>query len=148
MDKFLEKVNKTDSCWLWTGARLKIKGQKWHGVLRRNKQYWLTHRYSWTMFNGEIPTDMFVLHRCDVPNCVNPDHLFLGTQDDNIKDMMNKGRHADQRGILQSNVKLTEEQVRYIKNKLDISTNELAEQYKVSPSTIRDIKKNRTWTHI
>ena len=145
--KFFLKVNKTDHCWLWTGARQTHRGALWHGVVRRNNKGYLAHRYSWIIHNGPIPSGLCVLHRCDMPACVNPDHLFLGTQLDNIADMMAKDRHGDQRGVRQSSAKLSEQNVLDIRLSSDRSQL-LADQYLVSPATINDIRKRRTWTHI
>lgn len=88
--RFWAKVNKTDGCWLWTGST------RWfgHGALHVNGRRTLTHRYSWTLANGPIPDGQSVLHRCDTPACVRPDHLFLGTQTDNVADMVQKNRQA------------------------------------------------------
>jgi predicted XRE-type DNA-binding protein len=149
MDRFFKKVLKQNNhCWEWQGARIKSKGQFWHGVLRRNNQGYLAHRFSWLIHNGPIPQGQFVLHQCDNPACVNPKHLFLGTQADNVQDMMNKGRHADQRGELQSNVKLSEQQVLWIRSNNHLSRKQVAEHFGVHPATITDIIKRRTWTHI
>lgn len=87
-------------CWLWHGSRNKEKGKPTYGRFTTgskasgNKHAWLAHRFSWVTHIGPIPDGMFVLHKCDVMNCVNPDHLFLGTQLDNVHDMMKKGRQV------------------------------------------------------
>lgn len=97
---FWQKVDKgtEDGCWIWTGARHR-KGYGRFAVANRRKVY--AHRYSWELAHGPIPDGLFVLHRCDNPPCVNPGHLFLGTNQDNMRDAAAKGR-------LVSRAKLTE----------------------------------------
>lgn len=88
-EKFLEKVEVTDSCWLWKNSK-----KNWtYGVFSNGDKMVTAHRFSWEHSNGEVKNGLFVLHKCDNPPCVNPDHLFLGTHQDNMKDMMEKGRH-------------------------------------------------------
>ena len=77
-------------CWLWTGAR----EEKGYGHFAVNGRPVRAHRFSYEMLVWPIPDGLFVLHRCDQPGCVNPDHLFLGTTDDNMLDMVLKGRSA------------------------------------------------------
>jgi hypothetical protein len=84
MDSFWNKVNKTSGCWIWTAANKDGYGRY------SNSGY--AHRISWEMHFGKIPAGMFVCHKCDNPPCVNPDHLFLGTNQDNVNDMRAKGR--------------------------------------------------------
>jgi hypothetical protein len=91
-ERFFQKVNKTDSCWLWTGA-LNSKG---YGSMGFEGKTTSTHRLSYLWFKGEIPEGMFVCHTCDVPSCVNPEHLFLDTNSGNMKDMFKKGRNGPQ----------------------------------------------------
>ncbi len=87
-DRFWKKVDKTANCWLWT-ASLASKG---YGAFGMNGRWVFAHRYSWVLKNGAIPEGLLVLHSCDTPACVNPDHLFLGTGSDNMKDMARKAR--------------------------------------------------------
>lgn len=82
------KVNKTKTCWLWIGLR----NSKGYGRIYYQKKHWILHRLVWELMREEIPPGMCALHKCDVPNCVNPDHLFIGTPQDNIDDKMRKGR--------------------------------------------------------
>jgi hypothetical protein len=87
-DRFLNKINKTDSCWLWTGA-LNSKG---YGSIRIDGKSVGTHVYSYKLYKGEVSEGLLVCHTCDIPNCVNPEHLWLGNSKDNAVDMVNKGR--------------------------------------------------------
>lgn len=89
-ERFFDKVNKTDSCWLWTGS-LTSRGYGSIGVDGKNVS---AHRLSYMLFNGDIPDGFVVCHSCDVPACVNPEHLWVGTASDNMKDMVAKNRHG------------------------------------------------------
>jgi len=92
--RFWNKVNKTDTCWLWTASK-RNKGYGAFSYTRDGKMIQdRAHRYSWEIHKGSIPEGLFVLHSCDVPACVNPSHLFLGNNQENVDDMMNKGRHV------------------------------------------------------
>lgn len=92
LELFWQKVDKTEDCWEWTAS----KNKQGYGIFGHQGQTWLAHRLSYKLSNM-LPDGVKVLHRCDNPPCVNPDHLFLGTQKDNIKDMAAKGRHAGQK---------------------------------------------------
>ena len=87
---FWAKVDKSGECWTWTGAR----DPRGYGRLGRGRKTLFAHRFSWEEENGPIPNGLFVCHSCDNPACVRPSHLFLGTQKDNIRDMMSKNRGA------------------------------------------------------
>ena len=84
--KFILKAKK--ECWMWTGYRT----PDGYGRIQINYKRIKAHRLSWEVHNGSIPEGLFVLHKCDVRDCVNPNHLFLGTQKDNIHDAIKKGR--------------------------------------------------------
>lgn len=98
--RFWDRVQKTDTCWLWVGYRIKEKTLPNkskilpYGMLRIQGKQVLAHRTMFKLVKGEIPEGMMVLHTCDVPYCVNPDHLYLGTQQDNMNDMKNRGRRV------------------------------------------------------
>jgi HNH endonuclease len=131
-------VDVHNGCWLWT-AFLTCKG---YGQFKINGKLLQAHRASWILHYGEIPDSLQVLHSCDNRNCVNPNHLFLGTDADNKADAVAKGRYAS--GERNSGAKLTEEQVAEIRMST-LSQRELAQLYDVNISTIQGIKVNRSW---
>jgi hypothetical protein len=92
--RFWARVRKSDGCWEWTGACFKCGGYGQFTI--EHGQQVRAHRHSWELHNGPIPKGLWVLHRCDNPKCVRPDHLFLGTCTDNARDMMAKGRGRGQ----------------------------------------------------
>lgn len=109
------------------------------------------HRVSWMLANGPIPAGMVVCHRCDNPPCVNPDHLFLGTQIDNMRDRSKKGRGNHRKGSRHGRAKLTEQDVRVIRSRYatgDWKQSDLAAEYGVSQPLIGHIVRRVTWRHI
>lgn len=102
-DRFWSKVDQSGDCWEWTAAA----NRQGYGKFKA-RSYVLVpaHRHSWELANGPIPAGMYVCHRCDNPRCVRPDHLFLGTHQDNVTDMMAKGRHRYERGIVAAHTAL------------------------------------------
>lgn len=147
-DRFWANVRKTDGCWIWLGSlRSKRKGE--YGALNVYGQRTTTHRFSWQLHYGPIPDGQCVLHRCDNPKCVRPDHLFLGTNPENTQDKTNKGRQAKGSGHGMS--KLTEVQVAEIRR---LRTQGLGTQrgvarlFGVDHGTIRFIERGLTWKHV
>ena len=145
-DRFLKRVSSSEGCWHWTGSL----DQNGYGQFRNAKGIReLVHRASWRLFTGTEAGKLCVLHKCDVPRCVNPEHLFLGTQRDNIKDMHSKGRakQGHLHGSKSPNAKLTEELVKMIRNS-DKPVLRLAKENGVSRAVIYDIKQKKTWKHV
>jgi len=144
-ERFLEKVDKLDDCWEWAASKCRGYGQFRIGEKMRR-----AHRISWIIHNGKIPIGMFVCHRCDNPACVNPAHLFLGTQKDNIQDALKKGRMAITKGEFNGQSKLTEAQVLSIRREYaeGKTISELARKYKAGWTTIHRVVTRETWRHI
>lgn len=148
-DKFWDKVDKTSDCWEWVGYREKTNYGR---VSFRGNNKMLTHRVSWILTNGEIPNDLCVLHRCDNPPCVNPEHLFLGTIADNNADRDRKGRWKENgiKGSQHWRSKIDESDVRVIKGLISVGTKQraIARFFDMSEQAIGDIKAGRRWRHV
>lgn len=128
--RFWKHVNKTDTCWFWTGAT-----NRKYGIFP-NENERSTHRYSWFLHNGAIPDGQCICHTCDTPTCVRPDHLFLASQQENIFDAIKKGRFANQ--------KLSVKEVEKIRILFEhFSAEELSRIFNVHASTINKIVQKR-----
>ena len=138
--KFWEKVKKTDNCWFWIGG----KGKNGYGSFW-DKKTKSAHRFSWELHNGLITNDLCVLHTCDNPLCVNPNHLFLGTRLDNMRDRDTKQRQA--RGENNGRHKLLESDIKLIRNS-NLSISKLAKQFSVSKFTINAVKQKKYWKSV
>ncbi len=142
-DKFFRskfKINE-NGCWDWVGHR------DCHGYSRFGRKT-KGHRYSYEKFKGEIPDNLSVCHTCDNKGCVNPDHLFLGTTQDNQSDKVNKNRQS--KGEDHGRTKLSKKEVSDIRSRLEngeFGTN-LAKEYNVTTGLIYHIKHRRIWNHI
>ena len=142
-ERFWSKVEKTGGCWEWTGGR--IHG---YGAFAVKRKPIRAHRYSYELHNGKVPKSLLVCHTCDVPSCVNPEHLFVGTHADNSADMVSKERQAHQRGELHPSSKLTDEDVLEIRSAAGFYQRELAKKYGISRSHISMILHRKRWAHI
>jgi hypothetical protein len=137
-------------CWEWTGF-LNNQGYGAYDTQqhRTKPRILLAHRFSWQVFFGEISKGKCVCHKCDNKKCVNPDHLFVGTQSENLLDMYRKGRRISHRlpGEKNPNAKLTAENVTEIKlaRSQRVPVKDVAKKFGVSCSTIFDITKGRSW---
>lgn len=143
-ERFWNKVSKNGSCWEWTARRNKDG----YGEFSSGTQS-KAHRYSYELHFGKIPKGVLVLHTCDNSCCVNPNHLYLGTDMDNAIDRMIRDRGA--RGERQGSAKLTEEDVIAIRVKYvpgRYSLQRLANEYKVCTRTIFKAITGRTWRRI
>lgn len=129
-------------CWLWEGGT----NDGGYGAFRYRGRNFPAHRFSYLIHKGPLK-DLFVCHHCDTPECVNPDHLFLGTTQDNVDDKIRKGRARAQVGADRHNTKFDEHTAMeiYLSPKPQYL---LAEQHNVSRSVICNIKNKRTWKHI
>lgn len=143
---FFRFINKTDGCWLWTGA---TSGYR-YGRFNLRGHYLKAHRFSWEYHNGQIPNEMHVLHRCDNGLCVRPDHLFLGTHQDNMRDRTAKGRTRPVYGSKNHLSKLTEHQVQQIRKRYADGARQvdLAAEFNVYQTTISKIVTRKAWAHI
>ena len=142
--RFWGKVQKCGDgdCWLWTGSRNKFG----HGHFNNQPIGNTAHRTAWFLTNGAIPDGMFVCHRCDNPPCVNPKHLFLGTNEDNMRDAAQKNRTAH--GSRAHGSKLSEADIPVILEMLGkgISQSAIAVRFRVSQGQISRIKSGAIWT--
>lgn len=137
---FWSKVMKSPGCWEWLG-RLSDRGYGCFDTSagRKSKKIFRAHRLAWVLVNGDIPSGMHVLHRCDNRACVNPAHLFLGTHDDNMRDMDAKGRRVSvaQHGQANGSHKITDHQASEIRGLAGTMTQrKISELYGLDQSTV------------
>jgi len=139
---FVDRRGKNE-CWLWKGS---TRGAG-YGRIKEGGVDLLAHRVSYQINRGPIPADLLVCHRCDAPRCVNPRHLFIGTQKDNLADRKAKGRFHPVKGERHGRSKLTEQQVLEIR-KDDRSQGAIAADYKIHRAMVSYIKSRHSWKHI
>lgn len=142
--RFFQKIKKTDGCWLWTGSKT-----EWgYGRVWLNRKFYQANRVSFAIHKHPVPKNKLVCHSCDNPSCVNPDHLFVGSDNDNWQDCRQKRRNRHPRGEEHGRVRLTTEQVMEIKR--DYAPRKMpkrvfAEKFGVSVSCIQHIVRGDNW---
>lgn len=144
MKRLWSRTERVGDCLIWKGA----KTWNGYGRLSINNEAKLAHRVAWELSNQqEIPDGMVICHSCDTRDCINPEHLFLGTYKDNMEDMVSKGRKASKKGERNGRSKLTENDVSDIRLLLcfGMRQSDVAKEYHVTRATICDIKHNRLW---
>lgn len=146
--RFMAKVVKHDNgCWVWTGGT----ARKGYGSFTPSTgKHVQAHRFSWELHHGPIPHGdghhgTCVLHRCDNPPCVNPDHLFLGTIADNIADKVAKDRHT--RGETHRNSKYSDDIIRQVRVATGLQR-EIADRFGMSQSRVSVIRGKKAWAHV
>lgn len=140
--KLLSRVQATEEgCWEWTGTKI----SDGYGHVSYKGKLLLAHRLAYTAYVGDIPEGKLVLHKCDNPACFYPKHLEVGTQFDNMRDMMRKGRGTH--GERSAKAKLTEKDVLEILDSNE-SNYKLAYKYDVGVTCVGDIRRGRTWKHL
>ena len=133
----------TTGCILWTGKRDKDG----YGTLSWQKQPRRAHRMAWEIAHGPIPAGLFVCHTCDVPSCVNPDHLFLGTPADNMRDRDRKGRLATRPGVKMWNAKLTDSDIQAMRRSPEPQA-KIAAAFGINQGQVSKIRRRLAWAHV
>ena len=150
-ERFWAKVDKGDGtgCWRWTGGTCKGYGTMWDASIGHASR---ANRISWLIHNGPIPDGAYVLHKCDTPACVRPDHLWLGTQRQNIADCQSKGRFHPGRhlGEHHPRTKLKDSDIAEIRKLCSngITQSIVAERFEVTQSCVSAIVCRTSWKHI
>lgn len=149
IESFKEKLGEDGECWPFLGSKNKDN----YGQLTFRGRTHLAHRVSYTLFKWEIPKGMYVCHHCDNPICCNPYHLYIGTQKDNMRDMITRGRQNRHKPLGETNhfAVLNSEKVieiRELKARTYMSDYKIAKMFGVSRATIQLIVTRKTWTHI
>lgn len=155
--KFWSRTRREGECLIWTGPTIRSGNGVYRGQANRHGKKILAYRFAYTLAIGPIPDGLQVCHTCDVPLCVEPSHLFLGTQSDNLQDMVRKGRASWQtrpetraRGKHHGMAKLNETTVRIIRAILagGWPKHEVAARYGVSRELIHKIHQREIWRHV
>ena len=140
--RFWSRVEKTPTCWFWRGARF----NHGYGKVVRFGKFRLAHRVVYEMTRGPIPDGQLVCHGCDVRLCVNPEHLFVGSTTDNMRDMVHKGRSVHRWGAENPNAKLTLAEVQEIRRRYRWGHGRaLAREFNIAPTQLREIVRGESW---
>ena len=144
VERFLSKIKRANEadCWEWTAGK-----REGYGRFRVGDNLYVATRFMWRLVHGVDPMGQLVLHTCDNPGCCNPDHLFLGSDEDNNRDKETKRRGKHPAGEDNGLAKLTTEDVINIYHSADSST-DLGRKYSVTEANIRSIQSGRSWQHV
>lgn len=137
------QINQETGCIEWTGS-VNTSG---YGHIRHGGKLVLVHRAAWELKNGPISDGLQVLHKCDNRTCRNEEHLFIGTHKDNMVDRDTKGRNIAFPGEMHANAKLTEKQIKEIREDLRTQM-EIARDYGVCQALISKVKRGEAWRHV
>lgn len=153
-DRFYQKVILPDDlndCWIWQGAQTQHPYCSYGRFTWLNGKLIMAHHAAWYLSGRQIPPGKILMHTCDNPLCVNPDHLRIGTRQENVQDMLDKGREDHLKGMQKASSKLTDAQVRQIRalySTGQLSQAELGEQFGVYQTTVSRIVRRTGWAHI
>lgn len=150
--KFEKNVEKVEGCWKWKGSKINTG----YGFIRYGRDsngfFLLAHRASFLIHYGYLPENLFIAHRCDLPECCNPSHLFPASPKENTQDMWNKGRNKGNfvKGITPHNIKASKEIVLKIKHFLSkkMLQKEIANILNISINIIKDVSRGKTWKNL
>jgi len=149
-ERFFEKIERIPEagCWIWMGALLS-GGYGAFKMVNPTRQA-RAHVCSWELHNGAVPNGVCVLHQCDVPACVNPAHLFLGTNQDNSDDKFSKNRQRFHKGREHHSAKLSEENVRDLRRLWTegLTITQLGERFHITPQHAWNIANKKRWAHL
>jgi hypothetical protein len=149
MREFWRNVDRRSNpdCWIWIGSRNSGGYGRWARRMAGRIHTFAAHRFAFELAYGPIPTGLHVCHRCDTPSCVNPSHLFVGTADDNRRDMVSKGRERHAAGEVHGRAKITARDVDEIRRLRGIETQRsLAARFGVSQAEIWMVQAGRRWS--
>lgn len=149
--RFWSKVEITDSCWLWTGTIQEEWGYGHFSYRRDGKGFTVkAHRFAYELLVGPIPDETMVLHECDTPACVRPDHLHLGDHARNMAEMYDRGRGNKSHGTAHHASKLDDDKVREIRRRYAAGERQvpLAREFGVAQGIISDVVRRKTWRHV
>jgi hypothetical protein len=151
MRRFWAKVDKTNDCWLWTGALFRSGYGNFTYTDKEVRRNVGAHRYAYFLTHGEWPAGL-VLHHCDTPACVRPDHLYIGNYSDNMNDMWRRNRHARSVNVGSNNAKarLSEDAVREIRKRYSEGAlqRELADDFGVGQQSISRLVNRVSWRSV
>lgn len=144
LGRFWSRVQKTESCWIWTGG----KRRKGYGVLHWNGKGQSAHRIAYELAHGPVPQGMHVLHSCDTPACVRPDHLRAGTNKENHEERSRKGRSAKGEGCGRATIGFDDVRAIRAARIAGVGLAALGSVYGLTPGHIRDIASGRRWGQV